>query len=79
MKGGKHIIQEMKEQFNGTLRFCSRLANSKSNISRKDDLESWLYSIIYLINGQLPWMNVSSTYIKDANEEVLQLKTQKRG
>ena len=38
MKGGKHIVQEMKEQFCGTFRFSSKLANSKSNISRKDDL-----------------------------------------
>lgn len=78
MKGGKHIIQETKDPFSGSLRFCSRTANSKSNISRKDDLESWFYAMVFLVKGVLPWSHVEASSIKEANEEVLRLKTERR-
>jgi len=38
MKGDKHISEELKEKFSGSLRFSSRAANSKSTFARKDEL-----------------------------------------
>ena len=68
----------MRERFNGTLRFSSRAANRKTSIGRKDELESWVYSMIFLLNGELPWCHISATNIRDANDEVLMLKTKSR-
>ena len=79
MKNGKHIKEEIKEKFSGSLRFCSRAANGKGTLGRKDELESWVYSMIFMVTGQLPWMEIRANNMKDANEEVFMLKGKGRG
>jgi serine/threonine protein kinase len=39
----------------GTPRFCSTNAHLYSKLSRRDDLESFIYIIIFLLVGSLPW------------------------
>jgi hypothetical protein len=78
MKAGQHLPEETKERFSGSLRFSSRTANSNLSIGRKDELESWLYSLIFLLQGELPWMHIASKTIKDANDEVLLLKNNRK-
>lgn len=46
---------EEEEGFVGTLDFASRNMHAESEVSRKDDLESLGYSLIYMIKGELPW------------------------
>lgn len=38
MKNGKHIPEELRERFSGSLRFSSKAANSKTAFGRKDEL-----------------------------------------
>lgn len=38
VKNGKHIPEEFRDKFNGSLRFSSRAANSKLVLCRRDDL-----------------------------------------
>ena len=78
VRNGKHIPEELRERFSGSLRFSSRAANSKTAFGRKDELESLVYSLIFLLKGEIPWMHLSSKNMKDAIEEVLELKTKSR-
>lgn len=41
--------------FVGTPKYASTSAHQNLDLSRRDDLLSWFYSIIELINGSLPW------------------------
>lgn len=38
IKNGKHVPEEFREKFSGSLRFSSRAANSRLALCRKDDL-----------------------------------------
>lgn len=42
-------------KFVGTMKFCSLNSHYGRPLTYKDDLESLLYSIIYLASGKLPW------------------------
>jgi casein kinase 1 len=78
MRNGKHIPEEFRDKFNGSLRFSSRAANSRLSLSRRDDLESLLYSLIFLVKGELPWMKLAASNMINANEELLALKSNSR-
>lgn len=45
--------------FVGTPLFASRAAHLGKNQYRKDDLESALYVLVYLLKGGLPWEMVN--------------------
>ena len=40
----------------GKIEFSSIASHEGKNVSRKDDLESLMYMILYLLTGTLPWM-----------------------
>ena len=52
---GAHIPITKKEGVTGTPRFCSVNVHEKIESSRRDDLESIFYVMIYMIKGELPW------------------------
>ena len=43
----------------GTALFASINAHKGSELSRRDDIESLVYTLIYLITGTLPWKNIN--------------------
>jgi len=43
----------------GTALFASVNAHSGNELSRKDDIESLVYTLIYLVLGTLPWKNIN--------------------
>ena len=65
---GKHAKFVINKKWSGTSRFAS--ANSLRGVaqSRRDDLESLCYLLLYLMKGNLPWDNV---YGINENEEIL--------
>ena len=66
-KTKKHIKFSMTGKLTGTARFCSINANRGVQQSRRDDLESVGYILIYLAQrGYLPWMglNISDKILK---------------
>lgn len=47
-----------KAGFRGTVRYASINCHKSIELSRKDDLETWMYQQVELTKGALPWRNV---------------------
>ena len=54
-KLGFHSLLEKTHRFKGTWAFCSLRTARKQVQSRRDDLESLLYLLMYLMDVELPW------------------------
>ncbi|KAG8899459.1 hypothetical protein FRB99_006704 [Tulasnella sp. 403] len=59
-KSGEHIPPRNGKGCLGTPRYASLNVHDGREPSRRDDLESLAYSIIYLCKGNLPWQSVES-------------------
>lgn len=55
-KSNKHVSHWQKKHITGTLQFCSTNATARMSQSRRDDLESIGFMLIYLAKGTLPWI-----------------------
>ena len=61
LENNKHVPFTKKCPRFGTLRYMSINAHSKFSLSRRDDLISLSYSLIYLLRIKLPWKNIKYT------------------
>ena len=50
----EHIRMKSNKKMIGTPIFCSMNTHRGIELSRRDDLESWVYMMIYLVQ-KLPW------------------------
>jgi len=50
-----HIAYRKDKYLTGTARFASVHSHLGEEMSRRDDLESLAYVMIYLFKGELPW------------------------
>eukprot|EP00049_Salpingoeca_infusionum_P020314 m.363811 g.363811 ORF g.363811 m.363811 type:complete len:524 (+) comp24258_c0_seq1:213-1784(+) len=66
---GMHKVARRRAGFRGTSRYAAPAAHMQQDLGRKDDLYSWLYMLIEMISGSLPWR-----HLKD-KEEVWRLKS----
>jgi len=73
-KTGKHRKFSLTGKFIGTLRFASINALRGAEQSRRDDLESIGYMIIYFMKGRLPWDKISGKNIKEINRKIILIK-----
>lgn len=54
----------------GTARYASRSAHMGFEQSRKDDLESMAYILIFFIKGKLPWCGLKAKNVKEKYEKI---------
>jgi serine/threonine protein kinase len=78
---GKHIaFTDKKSGITGTLRYCSTHTHGNVESSRRDDLQSLFFIVVYMLQGSLPWQS-SQKKKKDPSVEsdqrlcVAQMKT----
>ena len=73
-KTGLHIPYKNGKHFIGTAVFASIYTHLGIEQSRRDDLESLAYILIYFSKGVLPWMKVKGKNRKEKYSKVLSLK-----
>ena len=65
-----HIIMKPIHKLIGTPNFASINSHKLCELSRRDDLESIAYTLLYLYYGKLPWQNLKI----NTNNEIKQTK-----
>jgi casein kinase I family protein HRR25 len=58
----------------GTIRYASINCHLGLTPSRRDDLESLVYVIVYLVKRRLPWQGITARSDEIHQDEVLKLK-----
>jgi len=76
LKNNKHIENNHKQNMVGTVRYASTFIHEGNTYSRRDDIISIIYVIIYLLKGKLPWQGITSKIknIENKNEMIYKLK-----
>lgn len=65
IKGNKHIAKRKGKELAGTVRYASIYTHLGIEQSRRDDLETMIYSLIYLCKNKLPWMGIIANNRKE--------------
>ena len=71
-RSGKHLKFKLNQKIFGEISFISTNAMRGAEQSRKDDLESIGYTLIYLLKGFLPWKEFENK--TDKLEKIYELK-----
>jgi serine/threonine protein kinase len=72
MRDGTHIPLSKTSSLIGSLTYASTKAHDFIELSRRDDLESLGYMLIYFYLGNLPWQNISESEIKGLKRKILE-------
>ena len=73
-KTGKHILPRLTGKFNGTLIYSSPNVVKGEEASRRDDLISLGYMLIYLLKRKLPWESSFKNIDKSKYQRLIYLK-----
>jgi len=70
----KHIPFKKNRPIAGTVRFISLNTHKGFEQSRRDDVESLVYILMYHVLGQLPWDNVKCKNKEEKYEKIFEIK-----
>ena len=73
-KTGEHVKFKNNHRLNGTARFASIHALEGYELSRRDDLESLGYVLVYLLKGNLPWTRIKNKNKYEKYKVILNMK-----
>ena len=73
-KTGKHIKYSINNHFSGNFKFSTVNTMKGVESSRRDDLESLGYMLIYLYNQELPWDKIKEKINLNFHKKYLKLK-----
>ena len=73
-KTGLHIPYKDNKSITGTIRFTSIYTHLGIEQSRRDDLECFIYTLIYLIKGKLPWQGLKSKNKEEKCQKIMEKK-----
>ena len=74
IKTGKHIAPKNLGKFTGTSRYASVYAMAGNEQSRRDDIESIGYMIIYFMKKKLPWQGIRGNSYKECYHKLYLMK-----
>ena len=57
---GKHVVMKRDQPFIGSPGYASCASHEGVTLSRKDDIESLFYTLVFLIKGDLPWYYIKN-------------------
>lgn len=75
METNDHISYREGKKLTGTIRYASVHTHLGAEQSRRDDLESLGYVLVYLIRRKLPWMNAGGATKQEQHERITNIKT----
>jgi serine/threonine protein kinase len=68
------INKKKKNSLIGTMRYASINAHEGIELSYRDDLESLMYMLIYLYNGELPWQRMDGETKDERSKNIMNCK-----
>jgi serine/threonine protein kinase len=70
-KKKEHIPYKEGKNITGTVKFASIYTHLGIEQSRRDDLECFIYTLIYLIKGKLPWQGLKSKNKEEKCQKII--------
>ena len=74
LKTGKHIEFLFTGYMTGTARYASRNALRGKRLSRRDDIESFMYMILYFLAKKLPWQGLKAKNVGEKYKKIYNYK-----
>ena len=72
----KQLMYIITKTMTGTARYASRNANSGLEVSRRDDLESLCYMILYFLIKKLPWQGITAKTLEKRYKKIYEKKVE---
>ena len=74
LKTGKHIEFKFTGYMSGTARYASRNALRGKRLSRRDDIESFIYMVLYFLAKKLPWQGLKAKNVGEKYKKIYEYK-----